>query len=609
MIGLLAKSAIDTLPAALLLGFYWKYGKLDWRKEVRPLIPFFATGIAAGLFTAWVERAVIGASGNDFQFSLIERSLIAGRAFWFYLGKLAWPADLIFSYPRWRISASVGWQYFFPALALGLVALLAWLRRRWSAAPLAAVLYFAGTLFPALGFISIFPFRYSFVADHFQYLASVGPMVLAAAGVTMVFDSWIKKAWLPGLIFRAALAVTLGFLTWQQCGMYAGAETLYRTTISRNPQSWLSYNNLGRVMEEQGRTGEAAADYRKAIEINPASYEARLNLGDLLAQQGQTDDAMAQFREAYQVNPGSAAAHYDLGNILLDRGKTEEAIGQYREALRIKPENAPAHFNLGVALFGQGRTDEAAAQYREALRIEPAYTDASVNLGIVLMQQGRAEEGTAQFRNALRINPESVAAHDDLGKALLQLGRKEEAVAQFYEVLRLDPVDAEPRNRLGILLLQMGRNEEAASQFRAALKIKPSNVEAHMNLAYALTRQGENGKAIAQVQEALNLQPSNPSMLNQLAWMLATAPQPSLRNGTRALEFATRANQLTGGANPLILRTLAAAHAAAGEFPIAVQTAHGALQLAEAQSNTALADALRGELKYYEASRAYEDVH
>jgi protein O-mannosyl-transferase len=183
-LGLMSKTVIATLPAAMLVIFWWKRGKLSWREDVLPLIPFFLLGTAAGLFTAWVERNLVGAEGSDFNYSIIERVLIAGRAIWFYSVKLLWPLDLIFVYPRWQVSQTVWWQYLFPAAVLLLLAVLVWLSRR-CRAPLAGLLFFIGTLFPVLGFLNAYPFRYSLVADHFQYLAGLGIIVLVAAGIAL----------------------------------------------------------------------------------------------------------------------------------------------------------------------------------------------------------------------------------------------------------------------------------------------------------------------------------------------------------------------------------------------------------------------------------------
>src|ERR1019366_9440201 len=172
-----------SLPAALLLVGWWKTGRLRW-KDVLLLLPFFAVGLGLGLGTVWIEQHQVGAQGAAWSFTFTQRFLIAGRALWFYASKLFWPAKLTFIYPRWDISVSSGWQWLFPLAAVAVIATLWWARTRIGRGPLVAVLFFAGTLFPALGFVNIFPFRYSFVADHFQYLAGVGLIVLAAAGLT-----------------------------------------------------------------------------------------------------------------------------------------------------------------------------------------------------------------------------------------------------------------------------------------------------------------------------------------------------------------------------------------------------------------------------------------
>ena len=189
VLGLLSKTVTATLPAALLVIFWWRQGRLSWRRDVVPLLPFFGLGAAAGVLTAWVERKLIGAEGAAFELTIIERCLIAGRAIWFYLGKLVWPAELIFIYPRWHVSQAIWWQYLFPAAALLLLAVLWGLRRRWRG-PLAGLLFFVGTLLPVLGFCNVYPFIYSFVADHFQYLASLGMITLASAGVALLLERW-----------------------------------------------------------------------------------------------------------------------------------------------------------------------------------------------------------------------------------------------------------------------------------------------------------------------------------------------------------------------------------------------------------------------------------
>jgi hypothetical protein len=184
ILALLSKTVTATLPAVLLIVCWWQRGRVAWRRDLLPLAPMFALGAAFGTLTAWVERTLIGARGTEFHLGFAERGLLAGRAVWFYLGKLVWPADLMFIYPRWEVSADVWWQSLYPA---SLIALLAGLWMWRTRAPLAAILVFSAALFPALGFFNVFPFRYSFVADHFQYLASIGIIAFLAGSLGTFF--------------------------------------------------------------------------------------------------------------------------------------------------------------------------------------------------------------------------------------------------------------------------------------------------------------------------------------------------------------------------------------------------------------------------------------
>ena len=339
ILGLLSKSVIATLPASLLVVFWWKRGRLDWKRDIVPLLPFFVVGIASGLFTAWVERTfIIGAEGGDFTFTFIARCLIAGRAVWFYPGKLFWPVNLIFIYPRWNVNPALWRQYIFPAAALLLATALYALRNR-SRAPLAAFLYFTVTIFPVLGFLNVYPFRFSFVADHFQYLACIGPIALAAAGIGSGFGLLRGS---PRRFLQPALYVivllTLSVLTWKQSGVYADAETLYRTTIRKNPDCWMAHNNLGLLLTETGRTDEAMAHFLKALEINPIYSRAHNNLGNLLMQINRTDEAMTHFLKALEINPDYAETHTNLGTLLVKTGRTDEADCPFSEGIGNQPQ-------------------------------------------------------------------------------------------------------------------------------------------------------------------------------------------------------------------------------------------------------------------------------
>ena len=307
VLGLLSKTVTATLPAALLVVFWWQRGRLSWRRDVVPLIPLFLLGVAAGQLTAWFERMMIELGGVQVRLTMVERCLVAGRAICFYLAKLFWPTNLIFLYPRWNVDQNVWWQYLFPA-GVVLLSIAAWkLRRRWRG-PLAGLLLFVGTLFPALGFHDLFPFLYSFVADHFQYLASLGVITLASAGTALLIERCGRWGRAGGYALCLTLLAVLGALSWRQSQMYVDVETLYRTTIDRNPQCWLACYNLGVALVGRGRFDEATAWFRRAVEIRPQYAEAHRNLGLALRMCGKTDEAIGHLQRAVAIRPDDAPA-------------------------------------------------------------------------------------------------------------------------------------------------------------------------------------------------------------------------------------------------------------------------------------------------------------
>jgi Tfp pilus assembly protein PilF len=376
---LLAKTATIALPVAVLLVVWWKRGKVGWR-ELFPLAPFLAVGMAMGLLTVWVEKHFVQAVGREWMYSFLERCLIAGRAVWFYLGKLVWPHPLMFVYPQWEIHAAQPLAYL-PVLALIAVLFILWLNRKgWARPMLVALAYFLALLFPVLGFFNVYFFRYSFVADHFQYLAGIGPLTLAAVGISRLFGLFKKQE----TALCGALVVVLGALTWQQCGTFADMETLWRKTLAKNPDCLIAHNNLGVLLRNQGRIEESMEHCLKAIQIDPNSSEALENLGAALADKGRFDEAIENFRKAIQINPNYAPALDNLGIVLTTKGRFDEAIENFRKAIQINPNYAPALDNLGIALAARGRFDEAIENFRKAIQINPNYAPALDNLAWVL---------------------------------------------------------------------------------------------------------------------------------------------------------------------------------------------------------------------------------
>jgi tetratricopeptide (TPR) repeat protein len=442
ILALLTKSVSATLPAAVLLVLWWQRGRLSWRRDVLCLLPWFALAVCSGLFTAWVERRYNGAVGRDFDLTLAQRFLLSGHVLWFYLGKLLWPVRLVFIYPRWDVrAAAAGWTGYWAAAA-AVTAALWWVCRRWRG-PLAAWLFFAGSLFPALGFFNVYPFLYSYVADHFQYLPSLGIIAAVAAGAASCLARCPAGVQTAGRLLCAGLVATLAWLSHAQSRNYRDVTALYSATIAQNPACFLAHNNLGIEFERTGRAGEAEAQYRAAIASKPDLAEAHYNLGHLcLRLPGRAEDAIAEFQEALRLKPDYPEAHDNLGNALSQLpGRLDDAIAQYQEALRLRLNYPEAQSNLGFVLDLEGRTAEAIPHFEAALRLRPGDFQILFNLGRAFSKiPGRLDDAIAQFEAALRQRPDAAPVHLDLAIALLKVpGRKAEAVTHLEEALRLQP--------------------------------------------------------------------------------------------------------------------------------------------------------------------------
>lgn len=454
-LALLSKTVTATLPAALLVIFWWQRGRLAWRRDVLPLLPWLVLGVAGGLFTAWVEHRFfivaqnnLSGAGADYSLTLLERGLLAGRVIWFYLGRLVWPANLMFIYPQWSVDAAVWWQYLFP---LGALAVVAGLRRiaRTHRGPLAGFLVFAGMLFPALGFFNIYPFRYSYVADHFQYLPSLGIIVLVAAGLAMGAD-FLRRRWVATThrlmpVAGVILLAILGILTWRQNGMYRDIVTLYRETLARNPNSWMAHSNLGLILAKTPEgLPEALEHFETAVRLKPNNAEVHNHLGSALARTpGRQSEAMTEYKTALSLAPNFPYAHVNLGIALMRvPGRQSEALAHLETAVRLKPDYAEAHYILGRALTViPGRQAEAIAEYEKALQLNANLADAHSNLAIALVEvPGRMSDAVRHFKAALDLNPGSADAHYNLGYALTQIpGGNREALSHFEAALRIKP--------------------------------------------------------------------------------------------------------------------------------------------------------------------------
>lgn len=442
---MLSKGSVAVVPL-LLLGILWWERPLT-RRDGTWLAPFFVIGLLLIPVNVWFQSRLeteVPTAG------LVERLLAAGAIVWFYLLKALLPVDLAFVYPNWRVNAESA-QWWLPLLAaVAMTVVLWWYRRTWGRPLLFAWGYFCVSLAPVLGFTRVAFMEHSLVADHYQHLALVGVVALVAAGWATCWRRIRGTARWAANGIAATLVGTLALLTWQQSGLYADSATLFQDTLKKNPDSWMTHNNLGAVLTDSGLHQEAIGHLQEALRLKPDYAHAHNNLGQALLGVGRLQEAIDHYREAVKLKPAFPAGHYNLGIALARLGKRSEAIEHYQQALHLQPEHILTHINLGNVLADAGRLEAAIDQYEQALHLDPNFAEVHYNLGIALTQAGRAEEAIAKYEQALRLKPDFARAHNDLGVALVDVARLPEAIVHFQQALRLQPDLADAQYNLEV---------------------------------------------------------------------------------------------------------------------------------------------------------------
>jgi tetratricopeptide (TPR) repeat protein len=537
LLAMLSKSSTVMLPAVLSLCWWWR--EKNWRiRDTLQLAPFFLASLAFALWTISSEKIHAGAVGKIWDAGVGERLIMAGRAFWFYLGKLLWPAKLSFIYPRWEMSGGSAFEFAVALIPLlCMVALLIFLypkmRHPWIHASFFAFAYFTISLFPILGFFDVAFFRLSRVADHFQYLASMGPLSLAGAGLMVSCEGVMPLGFYRLFRCNAAILLSglLAILSFNKCQEYKSPMTLWRATILNNPRSPIAHNNLGFALWQSGDLTGFISELNTALSIDPNCPDALNNMGKLMLQRGDMREGLEYFTKSLSAYERNSEAENNIGSILSSLGNSALALPHFYKALKMTPENMEVENNLGNTL----------------------------------LQTGQLSDALMHLQRAVSLNPHYAVARYNLGRCLLLSGRQQEALAQLQESVNIDSSNSDAHNMIGSILGSQGLSEKAIHEFE---------------------------KAVA-------LQPTNTSYVNNLAWVLTTAKDPTLRNGVKALALIKNANQLGNNSNPSHLRTLAAAYAENGQFRAALQTINRAITLAENNNNPVLATSLRLDLKKY----------
>jgi tetratricopeptide (TPR) repeat protein len=498
-----------------------------------------------GLFVVWWERIRCGTRTLNLGLNFSERVLLASRALWFYAWKLLWPFDLSFSYTQWKIDWTEPLQYTW-LLACVIALLFIWyLRNKLGRGVIAAIVFFVATLFPMLGFFSLYTFFFTYVADHYQYMACIGPISLAVAGSCLAAARFGRYGETIAKIAGVCILGLLGLLTYRQCRIYKNEELLWLDTLQKNPDSWIAHNNLARELGAQGKLDEAVGHCRKAVSLAPYRVEVLYNFALCLKSQGKLDEAMEYFRRAIKKmdkfgDPWLYTEVFtDFGSVLQKQGDLEEALACLTKASALKPDNFRAQLGLAA----------------------------------VYAQQGKKAEAFLHIEKALKIRPES-AEVDSFRQFLLKQDQLNKTAQKYEQILKSRPNDPDAHNAIGEVFLWQGKYEESITHFSEAIRLKADWA----------------------------------SPMNNLAFLLATHPDRDIRDVDKAVSLAEQAADLTNHENVEVLDTLAAAYASAGQFDKAVINAQKALDLSVASGKTKMSEEIKMRLNLYKQGKPYRII-
>mmetsp|Transcript_10840 Transcript_10840/g.24248 ORF Transcript_10840/g.24248 Transcript_10840/m.24248 type:complete len:645 (+) Transcript_10840:70-2004(+) len=413
VLGMLSKTSIVTLPAVLLLIPWALRGRITL-SEAKRAAPFFFVGL---LMAAYDVSLAKKQEPIHFNLTLMERILIASRCVVFYLTKLAYPGVLMVIYPRWDVNEdTIVWASCY-ALVIALLFGLFFLRERLGRAPLAALLFFGGTLFPVLGLIDYGFMTYAFVAERFQYLAGLGPITIVSASVGRYVTKHCGST--RRVSANAAMFALLAYLasrTYKQSSIYQNQEVFWTHIIDANPIAKSAHLNLANEFLRQELWAKTEPLYATALEQNPNEPKALVNIAIALEKLGKYEEASKHLEQCLRLQPSNVKALNGLGNVMSSLGRHEDAATYFKRVIALNPKNTVAWNNMGNENARLGRFEDAVDAYKGALHINPRYTKCRLGLAYVLGVLGRKDEAIEEYHNILSYEPSNVAAKERLAK-------------------------------------------------------------------------------------------------------------------------------------------------------------------------------------------------
>ena len=491
-----SKTVAVSVPPVLLVIFWWKSGRFAWKEGLR-LIPFLIVGVALSLVSVFVESVLLQARGHQWDLSWLSRFLVAGHATCFYLHELVWPHPLKFMYQRWNIDPHDWQQYLYPIAVLVVIVILWWFRNRIGRGPLAAIFLFLGIMAPALGFFNIHFFLYSYVADHFQYHASIAIFALVAAGIVIATQKLPQGKRAGQVMLAVAILLPLAIMARQRTYVYATDVTLTTDNLKDNPDSWAAQQTYGLMLQSQKRYREALTHHTEALRLFPDHGEIHCSIGMTLAHLKRYDEAVSELEQSISMKmttEDTYLAEVSIAEIRKLQGRLKEAAAHYKAALVLKTTDSEALHKYRLILRQIGDKPAEIDVLHQMLILDSQNPDLHHDVGMLLMETGKLNQAEIELTQAAALAPDNARFQEDLAMLLFKLNRLDLAEKALKRAAGLNPKSANTFIGLGAIYGQRGEIDAAINAFQSALKADPINKQAADNLAKALKSKASPAK-------------------------------------------------------------------------------------------------------------------
>ncbi len=625
-LSLLSKPMLVTLPFLFLLLDFWPLERIKTEANqmpanavngdreqpelkrwvhallrlVREKIPFFALAFGVCAITLLAQEkggSVVPIS----DLPMGKRIINAIVSYEWYVARFAWPTKLAVIYPLFPTYPLA--RIIEAAVIIGFLTIFAIKLARRQSYIFVGWFWFLGQLVPVIGLVQVGMQAY---ADRYTYMPYVGLSI----AVTWAVEELTRKLRYRRILLpigAAGILVACGIATFNQTRLWKNNETLFSHAVKVTQYNYIAVNNLGYALAEKGELDKAIEHFQAALKIAPKYDVALNNLGCAYVKLGKSAEALDYFRQALEIKPNNTQLRLNYGTALHETGQYRQAITEFEEVIRKEPNLPEVYYCLANSLEAVGRRDEAVQNYIRAIQLKPSFADAHHNLGLILLADGKPEDALKHFREASRLKPAWAAPYVGMGAAYHTLNLAQEAIASYRTAIQLDSKNPNTFYQLGMILAAQTNFVEAQSAFSKAIELNPTNAQFYLALAFALDQEGKKTEAIPHYEKVLELNANLPAALNNLAWILATHPDASVRDGERAVKLAEQSCELTEGKEALFLGTLAAAYAEAGRFDEAIRTAEKARALAEAAGATNLVTKNAELLILYKAGKPYRE--